>query len=240
MQLRLSSRIFLLSLPTSLFVIVQFDNHSSHKSPVDHIVILYVLHRSEDQHNVLVKSSRVGHLRLTFKPSSPSFAPSLLLEVTRPSVITSTPTNITYSNGQVTITPPSPASNSVWNISGFTDERQDWIITPTSIAENASKFKGYFCAQITTNSSTLDFGINQNGTIYAQALSASGQLLSAYTVFSSPPTHGEEESEIVIDVRIGMSLISESTARSHVSSETPRWKKQQIKFVKHGLKNSEG
>jgi hypothetical protein len=45
--------------------------------------------------NVNFLAPRVGHLRFTLKPSSPSSVPSLLFEVTCPSAITSTPENIT-------------------------------------------------------------------------------------------------------------------------------------------------
>ncbi|KAG6836167.1 hypothetical protein H0H93_010715 [Arthromyces matolae] len=46
-------------------------------------------------------TSRVGHLRFTFTGNGTT--PYILLESSRPSVITSTPTNITYPNGTISI-----------------------------------------------------------------------------------------------------------------------------------------
>ncbi|KAF8638772.1 hypothetical protein AX17_001967 [Amanita inopinata Kibby_2008] len=165
-------------------------------------------------------TSRVGHLRFTFRPSSPSFIPSVLVEVSRPSVTTSIPTNITFPNGEVTIVPGSGKgnANSLMDISGFTDERQDRIITPLSIADNANKFKGYFCAQVSSAASVMSYGVSKNGTSQSKALSGSGPLLSAYTTYSSS---GQQTKEFVVDIRVGTSFISEDTARSHIASEVP-------------------
>ena len=156
----------------------------------------------------LGKASHVGHLRFTF--SGPRLY-SILIEATRPSVVTSTPTNVTFPNGKVTVT----SSNHV-DIHGYTDERQDGIITPTSIARHAEQFKGYFWARISSAAVVAEHGIVDNRTVHAGLREASGSLLSAYVLFA--PAQGKDT---VIDVRVGTSLISESTARSHIEAETP-------------------
>ena len=180
-------------------------------------------------------ASHVGHLRFTFRGDNSSAAPSLysiLIEATRPSVITSTPTNVTFPKGQVTISPSSnkeSSSSSVVDIHGYTNERQDWIITPTSIAPHAEKFKGYFWARISSQSRgggggaaarVAEYGIVNNLTVNSGLREGDGSLLSAYVLFS--PAGGEGEEETVIDVRVGTSLISESAARSHIEAETPQ------------------
>lgn len=99
------------------------------------------------------------------------------------------------------------------DVFGYTDERQDWIITPTSIKAAADTFKAYFWAQIKTGSRVSEHGIVHNGTVMAWANSNSGALTSAYVLF-------EEGGETVIDLRVGTSLISESTAKSHIDAET--------------------
>ena len=169
----------------------------------------------------LGKASHVGHLRFTF--SGPRLY-SILIEATRPSVVTSTPTNVTFPNGKVTVT-----SNNHVDIHGYTDERQDGIITPTSIARHAEQFKGYFWARISSQSRgggaaaaarVAEYGIVNNLTVNSGLREGDGLLLSAYVLFS--PAGGEGEEETVIDVRVGTSLISESAARSHIEAETPQ------------------
>jgi len=125
-------------------------------------------------------------------------------------VITSTPTNITFPTGQVHVSQTQEGNVDVF---GYTDERQDRIITPTSIKAAADTFKAYFWAQIKAGSGVSEHGIVQNGTVMAWANWNSGALTSAYVLF-------EEEGEMVIDVRVGTSLISESTAKSHIDAET--------------------
>ncbi|PFH47118.1 glycoside hydrolase family 92 protein [Amanita thiersii Skay4041] len=181
-------------------------------------------------------TSRVGHLRFTFRPSSPSFVPSVLVEVSRPSVITSDETNVTFPHGQVFISPHhgDPVTGphtALLEISGFNDERQDSIITPTSIAEHAAKFKGYFSAQFTSSSSSTpssssailhSFGILKNGTNLLGTNANSGALLSAYALFSGQGNGTEKaDSEVVLEIRVGTSFISDEAARGHISNEAP-------------------
>ena len=159
-------------------------------------------------------ASHVGHLRFTFRGNN---SPSILIEATRPSVITSTPTNVTFPYGQVAISAqPSNTKSAVVDIHGYTDERQDWIITPVSIAPHAETFKGYFWARISVSEAVVaEYGVVNNRTVNAGLREGDGELLSAYVLFSPS---GEET---VIDVRVGTSLISESIARSHIEVETP-------------------
>ncbi|KAJ7174646.1 glycoside hydrolase family 92 protein [Mycena filopes] len=146
-------------------------------------------------------TSRVGHLRFTFPPNSDAY---VLLEATRPSVITSTPTNITYPLGSIAIDPARR------EITGSTSERQDWIITPTPTAANASHFRGYFCARF--DLPFASFGVVQNGTEAAGARAGEGALLSAYARFGSAGVRR-------VNVRVGVSFISVEQARRNLDAE---------------------
>lgn len=165
--------------------------------------------------NPTLQASRVGHLRFTFRPLSTSFVPSLLVEMARPSITSSTPTNITFPTGNVTIS-PAPNTMTPFEICGSNNERQDRIITPISIADNANKFKGYACAHFSSASTIVSHGVIQNTTVTPSARSGSGPLLSAYVLFKSGGKR-----EIVVDVRVGTSFISTDLARSHIATETP-------------------
>ncbi|KAF9465359.1 glycosyl hydrolase family 92-domain-containing protein [Collybia nuda] len=160
-------------------------------------------------------TSRVGHLRFTFRPSLATFIPSLLVEMARPSITSSTPTNITFPIGDVTLSPTSNSSTP-FEICGSNNERQDRIITPISIADKANKFKGYACAHFSSASTIISHGVIQNTTITPLAQSGSGPMLSAYVLFKSGG-----QREIVVDVRVGTSFISTDLARSHIFQETP-------------------
>ncbi|KAJ6506363.1 glycoside hydrolase family 92 protein [Mycena vitilis] len=147
-------------------------------------------------------TSRVGHLRFTFPKDQD---PYILLEATRPTVITSTPTNITYPVGSIAI------DSARREITGTNSERQDWIITPISTAANASHFKGYFCARFDTPFHA--WGIVQNGSTTANATRGDGSLLSGYARFAAG-THA-------VNVRVGVSFISVAQARRNLDAEIP-------------------
>lgn len=155
-------------------------------------------------------ASRVAHLRLTFRTA---FSPYIMFEVARPSIITSTPSNITYPPGSVTF-----VTNR--EICGFSTERQDTIITPISIAPAASNFKGYFCARFDEDTPDFQFGTNQNGTtefplpINSQT---TGPLLRAFVKL--PPDASTPERTITL--RIGTSFISEAQASRNIDLEIP-------------------
>ena len=155
---------------------------------------------------MIILASRVGHLRFTFSPSSDK-RPYIFIEAARPSIITSTPTNVSY--------PPGFVSIHGREICGYSSERQDWIITPISQSNEAAGFRGYFCAR-------FDFQLEeqsviiQNGTTHHGQKSAEGPLLGAYTF---APT--SSSSQTVIDLRVGTSFISVDQARANIDDEIP-------------------
>ncbi|KAL1739502.1 glycoside hydrolase family 92 protein [Schizophyllum fasciatum] len=156
-------------------------------------------------------TSRVGHLRFTFDTKTAE-EPYVLIEASRPSVISSTPTNITYPDGQVTV------DVSRRQITGYNTERQDWIIDPISIHDAASGFKGYFCARFDRDFAA--YGLVQNGTTLPyDAVQAQGPLVSAYARFDAP--EGSEDDALVIGVRVGVSFISVEQACRNVDNEIP-------------------
>ena len=146
-------------------------------------------------------ASRVGHLRFTFNYTLP---PYILLESTRPTVITSTPSNITFPSGSIVIDPQAR------EITGSNNERQDWIIGPTSTL--AKRFNGYFCARF--DRPFADWGTVQNGTVHRRQKSGNGVRLSGYAMFD----YGTEK-ELTVNVRIGVSFISIEQARQNIDNE---------------------
>ncbi|PFH47119.1 glycoside hydrolase family 92 protein [Amanita thiersii Skay4041] len=164
-------------------------------------------------------TSRVGHLRFTFHPSSPSFMPSLVIEAVRPSITSSNPNNITFPMGQVTLS-NATSHSTPFEICGWNDERQDHIITPLSIAANAAKFKGFFCAHL-SGAQIMSHGIVQNETVVADAVDMSGQILSSYVLLQPASSPKRAPPSIVVDLRVGTSFISTDMARGHIASEAP-------------------
>ncbi|KAG6899890.1 hypothetical protein C0993_005689 [Termitomyces sp. T159_Od127] len=155
-------------------------------------------------------TSRVGHLRFTF--TSLDSKPYVLLESSRPSILTSIPTNISYPHGTISLH-LRPDSSSIHEICGSNFERQDSIITPVSTLPRVSKFAGYYCARFTTSlDPSTSHGTIQNSTISPLSTSGQGPLLSAYVQF---PPHN------VVDVRIGTSFISIEQARANIDVEIP-------------------
>ncbi|KAG6887028.1 hypothetical protein C0995_002298 [Termitomyces sp. Mi166 len=154
-------------------------------------------------------TSRVGHLRFTFINSNSK--PYILLESSRPSILTSTPTNISYPHGTVSIRFLPSSHDRVHEICGSNSERQDSIITPTSTVPYVSNFAGYYCARFSTSSAaSTSYGTIQGSSTSPLSTSGEGPLCSAYAHF--PP-------ETVVDVRIGTSFISVEQARANIDAE---------------------
>ncbi|KAH9483275.1 putative glycosidase [Psilocybe cubensis] len=153
-------------------------------------------------------TSRVAHLRFTFDST---LSPYVLFEVSRPSVITSTPTNITFPIGSVSI--PDDLE-----VCGWSDEREDSIIAPISTAPFSKHFKGYFCARFDKGTPKPIYGVIQNDTVsfpHPQHKVSQGPLLSAYAQFPQSKT------KTVITMRVGTSFISEDQARKNIDAEIP-------------------
>ena len=130
-------------------------------------------------------------------------------------MLTSTPTNISFPVGAVSITSP-------LEVCGSSSERQDSIITPTSTAPFAEHFKGYFCARFDEDTPKPSYGVIQNGTISfpsPQDTTTEGPLLSAFAKFPIPVS--ETRQQTVITLRVGTSFISEDQARSNIDDEIP-------------------
>ncbi|KAF8890449.1 glycoside hydrolase family 92 protein [Infundibulicybe gibba] len=155
-------------------------------------------------------TSRVGHLRLTYGPQ-PGTQQYILIEATRPSIITSDPSNVTYPTGSIHII-AGDLNKFQFEICGSSSERQDFIIAPNSIKTNAAEFRGYFCARFNL-STTVEYGIVQNNTRLPFQKSATGSLLSAYVILPAD-IH-------TIDVRVGTSFISAAQASRNIDAEVP-------------------
>ncbi|KIJ59754.1 glycoside hydrolase family 92 protein [Hydnomerulius pinastri MD-312] len=146
-------------------------------------------------------TSRVGHLRFTFKGTS---APYVLLEATRGSVIGSNnPNNLTYPEGSVVINPETR------EICGSNPERQDYIIAP--LTTPAKKWSGYFCARF--DQPFASYGVAQNGTVSQGQTSGNGSLLSGYATFGS--------TNLQVNARVAVSFISIDQARVNLEKEIP-------------------
>lgn len=132
------------------------------------------------------------------------------------SVLTSTPTNISFPHGTINIQ-LSPNSSTVNEICGSTDERQDWIIAPTSTAPHVEGFKGYYCARFDygPQTSSSRYGTVQNSTVHTGVNTGDGKLLSGYALLEAA---GDKA---VLNLRIGTSFISVDQARRNIDEEAP-------------------
>ena len=177
-------------------------------------------------HNITIltflQASRVGHLRFTFTPSnSETDIPYILLESSRPSILTSTPTNISFPDGTTVIHPFPNTNHHVHEICGSNSERQDSIITPTSTQPHVDNFRGYYCARFDYDRPAQDhnlslYGIVQNTSSHPGIYVGRGALLSGYVLF---PLEGERTTTVT--VRIGTSFISIDQARNNIDAEIP-------------------
>ncbi|KAF9461450.1 glycoside hydrolase family 92 protein [Collybia nuda] len=170
-------------------------------------------------------TSRVGHLRFTFNiDDAHTDVPYIVLESSRPSVITSTPTNISFPHGTISIQlgpttngDDTTSSQNVHEICGSTDERQDRIITPISTAIHAEGFRGYYCARFDydthTNTISVGHGTIQNSTVHIGALSVEGKLLQGYALLQA------SGGKAVVSLRVGTSFISIEQARKNIDEE---------------------
>ncbi|KAF5309206.1 hypothetical protein D9619_012815 [Psilocybe cf. subviscida] len=185
-------------------------------------------------------TSRVAHLRFTFSPASDKTTPYLLFDVARPSIITSTPTNVTYPVGGAAVHERHTLSSSQPDYSlenielcGYNTERQDWIITPTSSQPFAEHFKGYFCARFEASLSSpsssppssasstktpITVGFIQNTTHTAAASLKSGEQLTGSPLYAYVQLAAATRT---VTVRVGMSFISEDQARANIDAEVP-------------------
>ncbi|KXN88545.1 hypothetical protein AN958_07181 [Leucoagaricus sp. SymC.cos] len=158
-------------------------------------------------------TSRVGHLRFTFTPSSnvsTTGVPYILIDAARQSIQAHDPTNITFPVGSAAI------SKSTNEICGSSSERQDSIITPVSIKAPASHFRGFFCARFDVPLEIT--GLLANRTVLHGETSTSGSMLSAFAMF--PSAKGNLTS-FVVNVRVGTSFISADQARRNIDLEIP-------------------
>ncbi|KAG6908139.1 hypothetical protein DXG01_005968 [Tephrocybe rancida] len=153
-------------------------------------------------------TSRVGHLRFTFNSNQ---TPYIILESSRPSVLTSTPTNISFPYGTVALH-LRHGSSQVHEICGSNSERQDSIITPTSTLPHVQGFNGYYCARFDSGSDSTSYGTVQNSTTAPEALSGEGTQLAGYAVFAP---------RSVVNLRVGTSFLSIDQARRNIDAEIP-------------------
>ncbi|KIY50090.1 hypothetical protein FISHEDRAFT_57722 [Fistulina hepatica ATCC 64428] len=134
----------------------------------------------------------------------------MLNDASRPSVITSTPTNVMYPCGYVAVDAVRR------QITGYNSEQMDWIIHSTSIAAAASGFHGYFCARF--DKPFVVVGVCKNYTLLpADIEEAEGSLVSAFARFDVP----EGQCSLQVDVRVRVSFISMAQACRNLDGEIP-------------------
>ncbi|KAL0066690.1 hypothetical protein AAF712_006293 [Marasmius tenuissimus] len=168
----------------------------------------------EEQGKVKVEmsaTSRMGHFRFTFEESS---KPYIFIPVTRQSTLFHAGDiydHEYFPNGTVSI------DMDAMEICGSNDEMQDTILIPTSIAENAKNFKGFFCAHFSTTAMASSFGVINGSDAVENATSGSGTELGAYVRFAPSATN----TTTIVNLRIGTSLLSIDQARWNVDNEIP-------------------
>ncbi|KAF5364297.1 hypothetical protein D9756_001133 [Leucocoprinus leucothites] len=161
-------------------------------------------------------TSRVGHLRFTFNlgQNATNATPYILIDAVRQSIQAHDPTNITFPVGTVSI------SQSTNEICGSSNERQDSIITPDSIKEPASHFKGFFCARFDIPLRGVNnTGLMANGSVLAGNMSTTGSMLSAFAMFQK--ASAVTRKNFTVNVKVGTSFISEDQARRNIDLEIP-------------------
>ncbi|KAG5640498.1 hypothetical protein DXG03_008292 [Asterophora parasitica] len=115
-------------------------------------------------------------MRKEITPSYYSIVPEDGLESSRPSVITSTPTNVSYPHGSVAI---HLQSNRVHETCRSNSERQDTIITPISTLPYVKGFNGYYCGRFDYEDDfegQTPYGTIQNSITHPGALSGEDTL----------------------------------------------------------------
>jgi putative alpha-1,2-mannosidase len=146
---------------------------------------------------------------MRFEIANSNDHPYLYIDVSRPSITTSDPTNRTQPIGYVEI------DTEKREVCGFSTERQDDIITPVSSREAASGFHGYFCARVDIGIDS--HGIIKGGRVLRGSNKATGGPLGAYLLFAPPPT----SKLVVLSVRVGTSFVSIDQARMNLELELP-------------------
>ncbi|KAF8877859.1 glycoside hydrolase family 92 protein [Mucidula mucida] len=166
----------------------------------------------------MTATSRVSHLRFTFKTAS-TWHPYISIQASRPSQLfhsapTSSHFNISYPDGLVRI------FSAEKQICGYNSEMQDWVIAPVSSVKAQGMghggFKGWFCARFDT---AFDgFGVVQGTDQHEGLRTGFGAELSAYARFEYP---SDDSEELVVNVRVATSFISMAQALVNLQNEIP-------------------
>lgn len=103
-------------------------------------------------------------------------------------------------------------------ITGYSSERQDSILTPNSIKSFAEHFKGYFVAQFDPplHSSNVTTGLLVDETL-VEGTNITGSMLNAYAMYAGV----QSRKPFVLTVKMGLSLISVDQARKNLHIEIP-------------------
>ncbi|ODN72681.1 hypothetical protein L202_08120 [Cryptococcus amylolentus CBS 6039] len=166
----------------------------------------------------LTASSRVGHMRFTFQTLSPSSSasssakvvPRILIQPARSTFLVhgdKPDDRVPYHpNGFIRV---DWDKGEVW---GWGDERQDHILVGDDLP--AKNFKGYFVAQFSRPFSR--FATSKNGTITYDDEQAEGAVLAGFVEFEG----GDEEDEMVVEMKVGISWVSVEQARRNIELES--------------------
>ncbi|BEI84098.1 hypothetical protein CcaverHIS002_0407020 [Cutaneotrichosporon cavernicola] len=178
---------------------LEFDRRDEYASQNYYSNVLQSKHGNIEAE--MAATSRVGHLRFTFRPEDMA-APFVVLDASRVSAVTSNPANVSLPIGHVEV------DFDAREISGWNDERQDHILVSDDLP--AKGFKGYFVARF--SEPFAQAGISHSGEL-EDAHSGDGQVLSAYVTFA--------RGTLGVDVRVGVSFISVEQARRNIDLEVP-------------------
>ncbi|KIR34315.1 alpha-1,2-mannosidase [Cryptococcus deuterogattii MMRL2647] len=165
-------------------------------------------------------TSRVGHLRFTFNPSPapPSHAnPSGPRAKPYITVHSSRATYLVHGDKPEDRVPYFPKGFveidvEKQEVRGWNDERQDHILVGTALP--ASNFKTYYVARFSKPFKT--FGISHHGQVERGLgeTRGEGEVLAGWVGF-------EEEEEVMVDVKVGVSFISVEQAGRNIDLEIP-------------------
>ncbi|WWC62224.1 uncharacterized protein I303_104819 [Kwoniella dejecticola CBS 10117] len=155
-------------------------------------------------------SSRVGHIRYTFHPTSATAKvnPHVVLQASRKTWIL----HGDQPDDKVPYLPKGHIEIDIGNqeVRGWNDERQDHVLVGDELP--AKGFKSYFVAQF---SQPFTHGaISHSGMIEPDVLKGDGEVLAGYVQF--------EEGTPEVEVRVGVSFISFEQASRNIDLEIPQ------------------
>ncbi|TYJ52195.1 hypothetical protein B9479_007210 [Cryptococcus floricola] len=169
----------------------------------------------------LTASSRVGHLRFTFRKSSPSPSSSSSSSSAEEEEAKVVPRILIQpARSTFLVHGDKPDDRVAYHPSGFV--RVDWDKGEVHILVGddlpAKEFRGYFVAQFSRPFSR--FATAKNGTVTYDDEQAEGAVLAGFVEFEGGDGGGDGEEGMVVEMKVGISWVSVEQARRNIELES--------------------